>query len=98
MSSDSPTKLRDRPATEAGIVAPAERGLPKDGWTGLNRPAPAAGARLRPHGKPSCAPSKRAGGLLTTATRLLAPAPLRPAPGARRTVPIDRFSHCHHSE
>ena len=36
MSSDSPTKLRDRPATEAGIVAAAERLLLEHGWTGLN--------------------------------------------------------------
>lgn len=36
MSSDSPTKLRDRPATEAGIVAAAERLLLAQGWTGLN--------------------------------------------------------------
>lgn len=36
MSSDSPTKLRDRPATEAGIVAAAERLLLAEGWTGLN--------------------------------------------------------------
>ncbi|HEY1224631.1 MAG TPA: TetR/AcrR family transcriptional regulator [Brevundimonas sp.] len=36
MSSDSPTKLRDRPATEANIVAAAERLLLAEGWTGLN--------------------------------------------------------------
>lgn len=36
MSSDSPAKLRDRPATEAGIVAAAERLLLAQGWTGLN--------------------------------------------------------------
>ena len=36
MSSDSPIKLRDRPATEAGIVAAAERLLLAEGWTGLN--------------------------------------------------------------
>lgn len=36
MSSDSPTRLRDRPATEAGIVAAAERLLLAEGWTGLN--------------------------------------------------------------
>ena len=36
MSSDSPVRLRDRPATEASIVAAAERLLLAQGWTGLN--------------------------------------------------------------
>lgn len=36
MQSDSLVKLRDRPTTEAGIIAAAERLLLAQGWTGLN--------------------------------------------------------------
>ncbi len=36
MSSESPVRLRDRPATEAAIVDAAERLLLEHGWTGLN--------------------------------------------------------------
>ncbi|TPW00690.1 MAG: TetR family transcriptional regulator [bacterium] len=36
MSNDSPVRLRDRPATEAGIVSAAKCLLLAGGWTGLN--------------------------------------------------------------